>query len=84
MADRLRALAGPRPRSWPGSCLFAMRGLQGPMLLIALFGEQTYGVPLGDQRLPQETVWLLHVRDRNYETISADDFYARVISEMSA
>lgn len=66
----------------PDHVLCAMRGLQGPMLMLVLFGEQTYGVPLGNQPLDEEAVWLLHVDERTYERTTGEDFFGRIISSL--
>ena len=67
----------------PDHVLFVNTGIDGrPMLLISLFGEETYGVPLGDDPLPANTVWLLHVRERNDERISRDEFFQRIIAPL--
>ena len=63
--------------------LYVNTGLDGrPMLLISLFGEETYGVPLGDESLPEKTVWLLHVHERSDERISLDEFFRRIITSL--
>jgi hypothetical protein len=63
--------------------LYVNTGSDGrPMLLISLFGEETYGVPLGDESLPEKTVWLLHVHERSDERISLDEFFRRIITSL--
>jgi HNH endonuclease len=67
----------------PDHVLYVNIGVDGrPMLLISLFGEETYGVPLGDEPLPEKTVWLLHVHERSEERISRDEFFRRIITSL--
>jgi hypothetical protein len=71
-------LAGYEPG--PDHVLYVNTAMNGePMLLIQLFGEQTYGVQLGPFKLPEKTVWILHVHQRTSEHISLDEFFGRII-----
>jgi HNH endonuclease len=51
-----------------------------PMLLITLFGEDTYGVPLGAPAPPGGAAWVLHTHGRTWERLSADDFITRIVA----
>jgi hypothetical protein len=53
-----------------------------PMLLIQLFGEETYGVPLGPFALPEKTVWLLHVHQGTYEHMTEDEHFRRILMSL--
>jgi hypothetical protein len=67
----------------PDHLLWANNGPKGePMLLIQLFGEQTYGVPLGAFTLPEKTVWLLHVQQGTYEHITEDEHFRRILMSL--
>jgi hypothetical protein len=52
-----------------------------PMVLITLFGEDTYGVPLGTPPPSMGAAWVLHTRERKCERLSANDFLTRIIAE---
>ena len=51
-----------------------------PMLLITLFGEDTYGVPLGERPPVGGAAWVLHTREARWERLSADDFVTRIVA----
>ena len=51
-----------------------------PMLLITLFGEDTYGVPLGETPPPGGAAWVLHTHERTWERLSADNFIRRIVA----
>jgi hypothetical protein len=65
----------------PNHVVMAVNTPWGPFLNLALFGEDTYGVPLGDQSIQKETVWLLHTHEERCECLSTNDFWMRVIVE---
>lgn len=67
----------------PDHLLWANLGLNGePMMMIQLFGEEIYGVPLGPFGLPEKTVWLLHVHERSCEQLTEDDLLRRILSSL--
>jgi hypothetical protein len=67
----------------PDHLLWVNRGPRGePMLLIQLFGEETYGVPLGPSTLPEKTVWLLHVHQGSHEHVTEDEYFHRILMSL--
>lgn len=48
-------------------------------LNIALFGEDTYGVPLGPDPVPYQIVWILHTHEERCERLTLDEFWGRII-----
>lgn len=67
----------------PDHLLWANNGPKGePTLLIQLFGEQTYAVPLGAFTLPEKTVWLLHVHQGTYEHVTEDEHFRRILMSL--
>jgi hypothetical protein len=63
----------------PNHILMAANTQWGPFLNLALFGEDSYGVPLGDPPLEQGWVWVLHTHSGLCERLSEDDFLMRVV-----
>jgi hypothetical protein len=63
----------------PNHVLMTVDTFGTPMLLISLFGEDTYGVPLGDTLPPGGSAWVLHTHDRKWERMTADDFISRIV-----
>ena len=60
--------------------LVLARVMTTPMVLITLFGEDTYGVPLGQPPPSVGAAWVLHPRERKCERLSADDFLTRKVA----
>ena len=50
------------------------------MVLITLFGEDSYAAPLGDPPPNGGIAWVLHTRERKWERLSADAFIARIVA----
>lgn len=67
----------------PDHVVIVMEGHVVPMVLITLFGEDTYGVPLGEPPPGGGAAWLLHARDATWERLSADDFVTRIVAAVA-
>lgn len=50
------------------------------MMLLTLFGEDSYGVPLGPDSAPSVgAAWVLHTHGRNHERLTFEDFVTRIV-----
>jgi hypothetical protein len=65
----------------PDHVVMTMDGYTGPMMLLTLFGEDSYGVPLGPTSPPPGGVaWVLHTHERTHERLSTEDFITRIVA----
>jgi hypothetical protein len=67
----------------PNHVVITMDGYSGPMVLITLFGEDSYAVPLGDPQPPGGVAWVLQTHGRTWERLSADDFITRIVAAVA-
>ena len=72
--------AGFRLTPPPTYVITTIDGYSGPMVLITLFGEDSYAAPLGDSPPNGGIAWVLHTRERKWERLSADAFIARIVA----
>jgi hypothetical protein len=64
----------------PNHVIFVLAGMITPMMLMTLFGEDTYGVPLGQTPPPGGAAWVLDTHEARWERLGADDFIAQIVA----
>ena len=67
----------------PDHVIMTLHDPENPMVLITLFGEDSYAVPLGEPSPPGGAAWVLHTQERTWERMSAEGLITRIVAAVA-